>query len=93
MWYYFEVVTSIKYLMMKFTTSSGVGIVHERQDEAKVYLATVEEHMAGEEEVNPEVMVVRDEERQVRTKLVDKLETFSLLELEKDKVFSLNLAN
>lgn len=49
---------------MKFPTNRGVKIVQGRQEEAKaVYLATVEEQYAQPEEVNPEVMEVRDEKK------------------------------
>lgn len=82
MLYDFEAVTSIKYLAMKFPTSSGFGVIHGRQEEAKaVYLAIVEEQNAWEEEVDPEVIEVRNKEKKMRTKPIDKMKNFLLLKL------------
>ncbi|XP_021616527.1 uncharacterized protein LOC110617827 [Manihot esculenta] len=91
MLYDFEVVTSIRYLTMKFPIESGVGIVRGRQEEAQaVYLATVEEPGTLREEINLKVIEVRDEKKEARTEPVDKLETFPLSEEESDKVFNVN---
>lgn len=42
-------------------------------------MATVEEQNAEPEELNPKVMEVRDEKKEAKTELVDKLETLTLL--------------
>lgn len=64
--YYFEAITSIRFLTMKFPTESGV--VQERQEEVQaVYLATVEEPNAQLEKINPEVMEIRDEKKKAKT--------------------------
>lgn len=76
---------------MKFLTNKGVGVVQGRQEEARVvYYATVEEQSTKEEEINPEVMGVRDERKETRTEPVDKLEAFPLLEQENIKVFNIS---
>ncbi|XP_043805279.1 uncharacterized protein LOC122721502 [Manihot esculenta] len=87
----FEVVTSIRYLAMKFPTEAGVGVVRESQEEARVvYLATVSEPSSAGEKLDSEVLEVRDEKKEARTEPVGELETFSLSEAETNKVFSLN---
>ncbi|XP_021607732.1 uncharacterized protein LOC110611653 [Manihot esculenta] len=89
--YDFEVVTSIRYLTMKFPTETRVGVVRGRQEEARVgYMATVAEPSSADERFNLEVMKVRDEKKEVRKEPVGKLKTFPLSEAEVDKVFSLN---
>lgn len=91
MLYDFEAMTSIQYLTIKFPTKAGVRVVRARQEEARVvYLATVEEQYAQPKEVNPEVMEVRDEKKEVRAEPVDKLETFQLSKEEGYKVLSIN---
>lgn len=66
--YDFESVTSIIYLTMNFLIDEGVGIVWVRQEEARaIYWATVEEQSTKKEEINPEVVEVRDKRKEART--------------------------
>ncbi|XP_043809729.1 uncharacterized protein LOC122723055 [Manihot esculenta] len=89
--YDFEVVTSIRYLTMKFPTEARVGVVRGRQEKARaVYMATVADPSLAEGKFDSEVMEVRDEKREARTEPVGELETFPLAETETDKVFSFN---
>ncbi|XP_021603907.1 uncharacterized protein LOC110608935 [Manihot esculenta] len=63
----FEVVTSIRYLAMKFPTEAGVGTVRGSQEEVRaVYLATVAEPSSTEERMDSEVLEVRDEKTEAR---------------------------
>ncbi|XP_043814072.1 uncharacterized protein LOC122723991 [Manihot esculenta] len=76
----FEVVTSIRYLAMKFPTEAGVGVVRGSQEEARaMYLATVSEPNSAGEKLDLEVLEVRDEKKEARTKPVGELETFPLI--------------
>ncbi|XP_043805299.1 uncharacterized protein LOC122721512 [Manihot esculenta] len=69
--YDFEVVTSIRYLTMKFPIETGVGVIRGRQEEARaLYLATAAEPSSVDERFNSEVMEVRDEKKEARTKPV-----------------------
>ncbi|XP_043809109.1 uncharacterized protein LOC122722469 [Manihot esculenta] len=82
----FEVVTSIRYLAMKFPTEAWVGIVRGSQEEARaVYLATVAEPSSTEERLDSKVLEVRDEKTEARTEPVGELEIFPLSEVETDK--------
>ena len=57
--YNFEVVTSIRYLAMKFPTEAGVGVVRGCQEEARaVYLATVSEPSSVGEKFDSKVLEV-----------------------------------
>ncbi|XP_043812713.1 uncharacterized protein LOC122723681 [Manihot esculenta] len=77
--YDFEVVTSIRYLAMKFPIEAGVGVVRGSQEEARaVYLATVSEPSSAVEKFDSEVLEVRDEKKEARTEPVGELETFPL---------------
>ncbi|XP_043818261.1 uncharacterized protein LOC122725289 [Manihot esculenta] len=83
--YDFEVVTSIRYLTMKFPTKARVGVVRWCQDEAwVVYMATVAEPSSVDERINSEVMEVRDEKKEARIEPMGDLETFPLSEGEAD---------
>ncbi|XP_021612888.1 uncharacterized protein LOC110615353 [Manihot esculenta] len=50
----------------------------------------IEEQCIQPEEINPDVMAVKDERKEARTKPVDKLETYPLFREESDKVSSIN---
>lgn len=82
--YDFEAATSIQYLCMKFFTKGGVATVKGRQEELRaVYLAMMVRE--EEEEVHPKIMEVRDEEKEQRIQLVEKLESFILNEEDPHK--------
>ncbi|XP_021631859.2 uncharacterized protein LOC110629255 [Manihot esculenta] len=75
--YDFEVVTSIRYLAMKFPTEAGVEVVRGCQEEARaIYLATVSEPSSAGENFDSEVLKARDEKKEARTEPVEELETF-----------------